>query len=840
MTGSEIIRARSGGSSVGAGCEWDHPTTWCWLGALFIAVLCAVPAPAAPVTPDAARSHWAFSALRRPSLPQVDQKAWVQTPIDRFILARLESAQLQPSERANRRTLIRRLSFDLLGLPPTPEEIEAFESDSSEGAYEALIERLLTSPHYGERWGRHWLDVARYADNKGYVFFEEKTFPWAYTYRDYVVRSFNEDLPFNEFLLQQLAADQLELGSDRRALAALGFLTVGDHLINNTHDIIDDRIDVLTRGLLGLTVACARCHDHKYDPVSQADYYSLYGVLRSCQEPMVPPLFTKPDYTESYEGFELELIAREQELQEFVHGKHREIVEGGRRRVGEYLMAAHAARNQPITENFMIIADKGDVNPTVLMRWRLYLEKVDAGKDPIWAPWFALSRLPETNFVTSAAVELRKILDPKNSPSLNPRVRSMLAGFEPASLKEISERYGELFAGIDRDWKASVSSTQLPPDARPARLKSDADEALRSVLYGPEAPADVPATMDWGFISLLPDRASQGEFQKLITRLEQWMMNGPSAPPRAMVLRDAPVAHEPRIFLRGNPNRQGAAVPRQYLSFFNAARTPFSQGSGRLELARRIVDPANPLTTRVLVNRVWMHHFGNPLVATPSDFGVRSDPPSHPELLDFLATYLQDHGWSLKQLHRLILRSAVYQQQSVDRADGTRVDPDNRLLWRMNRRRHDFETLRDSLLAVSGKLDRRVGGKPVESSAPRRALYVFLDRMDLPSLYSTFDFPAPASSCPQRMQTTVAPQMLYLMNHPFLEATAQAVTTRADVTAMIDPGHRLERLYELVFGRSITPAERALAFGYVEGAGKDGWQRLVHALLMTNEFVFVD
>lgn len=807
------------------------------LGCLGIAVVRVATAAGAPA---AATAHWAFRPLNQAPPPPVRDMSWIRTDLDRFILARLEATKLTPSAVAGRRTLIRRATFDLTGLPPTPDEVAAFESDSAPEAFERLIERLLASPQYGERWGRHWLDVARYADNKGYVFFEERTYPWAYAYRDYVVRSFNEDLPIDQFILQQLAADQLDLQGDRRALPAMGFVTVGDHLVNNTHDIIDDRIDVVTRGLLGLTVGCARCHDHKFDPITQADYYGLYGVFRSSHEPLVPPVFSRPNYTEEFERFELELIAREKELQEFVAGRHREIVESGRERVADYLLAAHAARNQPITENFMIIADKGDVNPTVVMRWRLYFERLNLDTHPIWAPWHRLAQLTETNFVEQAAqvlVSFRKATDGRN---LNALVRRALEDWQPKSLSDVAQRYGQLFRETEARWRDALKAARSAGGPAPVALPDPEAEALRAVLYGADAPPDVPATMDWGFISLLPDRASQGEFQKLITRLEQWMMNGPEAPPRAMVLEDAAVPYEPRIFQRGNPNRQGAAVPRRFLAFLSPHQAAFQHGSGRLEMARQIVAPDNPLTARVFVNRVWAHHFGAGLVATPSDFGLRSDPPSHPELLDFLARQFQREGWSLKALHRLIMRSSVYQQESRDRAEASTHDPENRLLWRMNRRRHDYETLRDSMLAVSGRLELKLGGRPVDAAAPRRTLYVFIDRMDLPSLYSTFDFPSPAASCPQRLQTTVAPQMLYLMNNPFLEGLAEATVKRPEVQRELEPSVRLERLYRLMLGRPPSPHEVQVGIEFVKTGGQDAWRQLVHALLMTNEFAFVD
>ncbi|MFQ5731652.1 MAG: DUF1549 domain-containing protein, partial [Planctomycetaceae bacterium] len=321
------------------------------------------------------KSHWAFQPLRPVSVPVTQNRNWGANAIDAFVLARLEAAGLRPSPPADRRTLIRRATFDLIGLPPSPAEVDRFLADTSPGAFAKVVDRLLASPRYGERWGRHWLDVARYADNKGYVFFEEKTFPWAYTYRDYVIRSFNDDLPYDRFILEQLAADQLQPPRDRRSLAALGFLTLGDRFSNNLHDVTDDRIDVVTRGLLGLTVTCARCHDHKFDPVGQDDYYALYGVFRSSVEPMVPPLVAEPPQTQAYRKFDAELKARVGRLQAFVTRKHRELVTSSRKRAAEYLLAAEAARGQPRIDQFMLLVQKGGLNPKMVLRWQLHLER---------------------------------------------------------------------------------------------------------------------------------------------------------------------------------------------------------------------------------------------------------------------------------------------------------------------------------------------------------------------------------------------------------------------------------------------------------------------------------
>jgi hypothetical protein len=812
-----------------------------WPGAVVAKSLASKSSPGGRGSMEAVRaSHWAFRPIRKPALPPLKntQGGWAATPIDRFIQARLEALGLAPSPPADRRTLIRRATFDLIGLPPTPEEIAAFENDPlpDETAFARLVERLLASPHYGERWGRHWLDVARYADNKGYVFFEEKKYPWAYTYRDFVIRAFNDDLPFDRFVLYQLAADQLDL-ADKRLLTALGFITVGGRFMNNTHDVIDDRIDVITRGLMGLTVTCARCHDHKYDPIPTADYYSLYGVLRSSTEPAVPPMFEPPPKTEAYRKFADELAVREKKLHDFVDQKHAELVNQARTRAGDYLLAAHTARHHPRTDDFMLLTDKGELNPSMIVRWQRYLEKTRSERHPVWGLWHVLSDLPEADFAQAAAKATA------DARGLNPLVLAALREKPPKSMAEAAQRFGEILARVDRKWQETLKPAQATDKPLPKRLDDPAEEELRLVLYGDGTPPSVAKVFDWGFLSLLPDRPSQAEFEKLLKAMESWAMSGPGAPPRAMVLQDVADPYEPRVFLRGNANRPGPAVPRQFAEVLSRERRPFQRGSGRLELAQAIVDPANPLTARVIVNRVWMHHFGKPLVDTPSDFGMRSDPPTHPELLDYLAATFVQRGWSLKDLHRRIMTSAAYQQSSADRPECITSDPENRLLWKMNRRRLEFEPLRDALLAVSDSLDRRIGGPSVEmfdgGFVPRRTLYGSIDRLDLPTLLTTFDYPNPATTTPRRDQTTVPPQALFLMNHPFVEEAAKRVAGRLDVTEKAsDEG--LLRLYELLLGRRPSVRELALTRQYVGGPNNDRFIRLIHGLLMSNGFAFVD
>ncbi|HEY1186842.1 MAG TPA: PSD1 and planctomycete cytochrome C domain-containing protein [Gemmata sp.] len=839
---------------------------------------------AAPDTvAKAAARHWAFKPVVRPAVPKLSTQP--PNPIDAFVRAKLSAHKLSPAPRADKYTLIRRATFDLHGLPPTAEEVEAFLKDDSPGAYEKLIDRLLASPRYGERWARHWLDLARYADNKGYVFFEGKEYPWAWAYRDYVVRALNEDKPYDRFVTEQLAADLL-CPDDQPAQAALGFLTIGGHFMNNTHDIIDDRIDVVTRGLMGLTVTCARCHDHKFDPVPAADYYSLYGVFRSSVEPAVPPRLGPAPKGAEQEKYDAELVAREKKLVDFVTAKHAALVAGARARAGEYLLAAHAARNQPPADDFMLIADPGDLNPSMVTRWRQFLIDTKKRKHPAFLHWHAVAELGAAEFREKAPGLL------KATAGGNKLVAAALAD-APADMKGVAERYGKLFADVEKRWKeaAGIGAKALAdPDA----------EELRAVLYGPAAPADAPLALDWGFLSLFPDRATQGEYQKHLRALEEWLAKGP---PRAMALADSPRPYDPRIFERGHPGRPGEPVPRQFVRVANPARKPFPDaGSGRLDLAREIVSKDNPLTARVFVNRVWMQHFGKGLVGTPGDFGLRGDAPTHPELLDWLAAEFQNPSptpplkreglqpnrpranvsdsslpaspfssgrgaggggsWSVKRLHKLIMISDTYTQASNAERGVRSAEPkpwgwfsipnsefrtphledsENRLLWKQNRRRLEFEPLHDAVLAVSGQLDLKEGGPSVRlfGGNRRRAVYGYVDRLEFPSLLTTFDVPNPAGSVPERTSTTVAPQALFLMNGPFARDAAKKLVVLPAVQKLADPGARVERVYLLVLGRRPDAEERKLALALV-AKGADRWADLAHALLMTNEFAFVD
>ena len=565
-----------------------------------------------------AREHWAFKRVEPQPVPDVQNKAWLQSPVDNFILAKLQERGLVPSQAVDRPTLIRRVTYDLTGLPPTLDEVNAFVADSAPDAYARLVDRLLASPRYGERWGRHWLDIARYADTKGYTGvadgdLERREYPFAYSYRDWVIKAMNDDLPYDQFLIQQIAADKLPLGEDKSALAALGFFRVGRVFLENKRDQIDDKIDVLMRGTQALTVVCARCHDHKFDPIPTADYYSLVGIFESTNEP-------------------------------------------------------------------------------------------------------------------------------------------------------------------------------------------DDAEGKRMLLADDEHP------------------------------------------------------HNAQILKRGNPSTPGGEVPRQFLSILaGPERKPFSEGSGRGELAQAIASRENPLTARVMVNRVWAHHFGAGLVPTPSDFGVRTEAPAHLALLDYLADRFMNEGWSLKQLHRILLLSSTYQQASQNRPECVPIDSENRLLWRAGRRRLDFEQMRDSMLAVSGELDLTMSGPAVDIAKDpfptRRTVYARVDRQNLPDIFRTFDFANPDSHSAGRFQTTVPQQGLFLLNHPFVLERARGLIKRLDAENLPEPRSRAVRLYQLIFARQPVDEEISAATTFVaatipsHGANAPEfgpWQQLAQALLLTNEFTFVD
>jgi len=802
-----------------------------------------------PYDYDLAARHWAYQPVRNPPIPAVRFSSWASSPIDAFVLAKLEASGLTPSTPADRRTLIRRVYFDLIGLPPTFEEVQAFEHDPAPDAFARVVDRLLASPRYGERWGRHWLDVARYADTKDLVlvFGPDRVRPYSYTYRDYVIRALNADTPYDRFVCEQLAADQMapEKGTgplksqvlspfpecdERWRLAAMGFLTLGRVFDNNVPDIRDDQIDTVTRGLLGLTVSCARCHDHKYDAIPTADYYSLYGVFASSAPPEELPLIDDPARTPGSADFEKQAAPKREELRKFVDTQYDLLIETARTRVTDYLLRV-LEKPDPIEDAvFFFSLAPEDLRPQIVARWRRFVARCAQPGDPVFGPWHALVALRPDRFSSEAKAALARAL----ANPVNPLIRAALEKATLTSPADLARAYGETFKRVYLESKK--------PGAKP----EPAARELLEILTTPAGPAFFPRSECWLYMS----RGEKDDHGKKVQALDRMAVVSSGAPPRAMVLVDAPQLYEPRIFLRGSPTQSGEAVPRQFLRILGGPdRKPFAHGSGRLDLAHAIASPDNPLTARVEVNRVWMHHFGEPLVATPGDFGTRSSPPTHPELLDYLAwSFVHEDGWSLKKLHRRIVLSNAYQQASRDRPECRQRDPENRWLWRANRRRLDLESMRDSLLAVSGRLDAKMHGRLTDAAENpqdrRRTVYGKVDRQDLPNLYRTFDFASPDQTTAQRPRTTVPQQALFAMNSPFVIEQAKALAARTASEPKAD--RRVTTMYRLVLAREPEPAEvqEALRFLDAQRGDKESkltpWEQFAQVLMLTNEAIFVD
>ncbi len=749
-----------------------------------------------------AKDFWSFKRPVESSVPAVKGN-WAKTPIDAFIQTAMEKKGIEPAPMADKRTLIRRATFDLTGLPPTAEEVAAFEADTSANAFEKVLDRLLASPAYGERWARHWLDVARYADTKGYVFQEERRYPFAYTYRDWVVKALNADLHYDQFLIEQIAADRVkaEKGSGVRVqgsgkmgagaatsldatanLAAMGFLTLGRRFLNNQADIIDDRLDVVCRGTMAITVACARCHDHKFDPIPTADYYSLYGVFASSTEPKELPLLTSAEKTPQVLAYEKELAARDADIQKFKQDRLAKTIAPlkSAKNIEAYLLATSAPAAGKEAQ-----AAAG-LNRFALKRWRTFMDRTAADKDAVFAPWHKFVALPEKDFAAQAPGVLTSFVGGKTP--MNAGLLKALTASPLKSMNDVAAAYGQFLEAEIANPKSAIATA-----------------------------ADFPSNVTIANVESIFSGEDRGAYNSLLQKRDAVNATHPGAPARAMVITDGnPVT--PVIFKRGNPGMPGAQVPRQFLAVLSGPdRKPFKDGSGRLELAKLIASKDNPLTARVFVNRVWLEHFGKGLVRTPSDFGIRGERPTHPEVLDYLAVEFMKNGWSIKSLHKMIMLSAAYQQSSTASAKAMQEDSENRLISHQNRQRLDFEAMRDSLLFAAGELDTAVGGRAVDIlSQPfshRRTIYGFVDRQNLPNLYRSFDFASPDQTAPMRFANTVPQQALFMMNSPFIVEQSKALAKRvAEVSA---PAEKIRGLYRIAFARNPSNEEIAVGLAFI-------------------------
>ena len=663
--------------------------------------------PTYGVSLEEGRKHWAYQPVKAQPLPKLKDKSWPRNELDHFTLARMEKAGVTPAPDTDPRTLIRRLTFDLTGLPPTAEEVEAFvkqcEWDSKSSAFRiphsalvSAVDRLLASPHYGERWGRHWLDVVRYADTCGNA--SDYPVPQAYKFRNYVIKAFNEDKPFDRFIREQLAGDllnaKLETPNPELTIAP-GYLAIARHFgggKGEAHLTIEDGIENMGRAFLGLSLSCARCHDHKFDPIASTDYYALYGIFSSTTFP--------------HPGSE--------------------------------------GMNRPA--NLVALGAKAEVEAAT-KAWKDQLAALDA--------------------------EVKK---------------------------------------LEADKAAADKLTD------PAEKKAKADEATKAIA------------------------AAKAKHKQLSETTPYEL---------AYAVADTGKPANARIHVRGDPTRLGEEVPRRFVQVLGGQPLPKDCGnSGRLELANWIADPANPLTARVLVNRLWQHHFGRGLVTTPNDFGTRGQAPTHPELLDFLAQKFIASGWSVKAMHRELMLTAAWQQGSLPREEGLARDADNRYLWRMNRRRLDVESWRDALLAVSGRLDSQLGGASTnlsEAGNTRRTVYAFVSRHELDNMLRLFDFPDANITASTRSETTVPQQQLFVINSPFMLNQARAFAARLQQDAGDDNAARITLAFRLSFGRSPSADELQLGLAYVtaedaadsrDGTSLNRWERYAQILLASNEFMY--
>ena len=782
------------------------------------------------------QQHWSFQPVQKPAIPTVQDKQWPENRLDYFILAKLEAAGLAPSPTADRRTLIRRVMFDLVGLPPTPQQVARFINDKQPSAYERLVDRILAMPQFGERWGRHWLDVARYSDTVGYNFMRERRFPFSYTYRDYVIRAINEDRPYDEFVQQQLAADLLVL-EDKRDLAAMGFLTVGRQYRNQQLDV-DDKIDTVTRGVLGLTVACARCHDHKYDAVATEDYYSLFGVFASSKKPAELPLIQSEEDTIGFAEFSKGLAEIQAEIDNYDRGRAAEFRKTFRNQLTEYWVRAVGNPNdEQIKELDFLVVNPIQIRQGQTQAWRAWLLQQAQLDHPVLGVLKALATVADQEFAAAAMMVRQKVNsleEGTQTGQINPIIKQRFIDNPVSNKIQLARLYGDLLQELHR--QVSSAGEKL----------TAAQQQVYQLVIAPGTPTDVTLQN----VTQFYNRDDTNKRAPLVSKIDKHKAFSPGNPPRAMILQENPNPYDPRVFIRGQAGSKGDAVPRQFLYVLaGPERKPYKNGSGRLELAQDLSSPNNPLTRRVLVNRLWMHHFGSSFVVTPSDFGVRCPEPVQLNVMDHLATLLLDHQWSMKAIHREIVLSATYRQSSEYRLEGNEIDPENELYWRMNRQRLEYEIQRDSMLAVLDELDLKMGGLSEDltnsTTIRRRAVYTFIDRQDLPNLLRVFDFPNPDQHNAQRSNTTVPQQALFLMNSPAVLQRVQRFVASTTFQSINKPD-RIEYLYQRLLQRLPSKAEVEISHQFVkhtEASNQDSrqvWQQLVQLLLMTNEFNYRD
>jgi mono/diheme cytochrome c family protein len=841
------------------------------------------------------REHWAYQLPKKSASPAVKDAAWPRGDIDRFILATLEEKQLKPVGDADPVTLVRRIYYDLIGLPPTPEEIEAFVRESSSGnrqtAISTLVDRLLASPHFGERWGRHWLDVARYGESvtlRGFVFKE------AWRFRDYVIAAFNDDLPYDRFVREQVAGDLLSSSttSERaRQLTGTTFLTMGNTVFEEQDkkqlemDVVDEQLDVVSKAFLAQTVTCARCHDHKFDPIPTRDYYALAGILKNARQINHANVSTW-----------VELPLPLSEADEAPHKKHEAQVAALQARIKDAKdAAAKLAANAKSTNTAAAVALAvkdlpgivvDDAQAKLIGNWKqsqfggrfigegyvyesggpgadktatFQPEIPKAGKYEVRLAYISNSNRATNTHVTifSADGEKTVLVNQRDVPPIDHRFVSLG--------QHRFEANGQGFVIVSTE---GARGGVVVADAVQF-LPADSPEVAASPAPAPTAtsdsakPAKAATKLTAAEKKAAKNAAKTEDVKTLEDELKKLNDSGPKRP-MVMSVKEEPTIADLRVHVRGSVHNLGDVAPRGFLQVATHGKPaqPGAKSSGRLELGNWIASRDNPLTARVMVNRAWHWLFGAGLVRTPDNFGTTGEAPSHPELLDHLAVKFMDEGWSVKRLVREMVLSRTYQQASAIPQSAIRnpqsEDPENKLLARAHRRRLDAECIRDSVLVVSGQLNLERGGPTLKPGTAadynykhtdtRRSVYSPVLRNALPDLFEVFDFADPSMVSGRRNTSTVAPQALLMMNHPFVMEQSK-VAARRTLALPGGDAMRIESAYRLALGRTPTDAEKKLALGYVtlpadgqvlESRQLDAWAQFYQALFASMDFRYLN
>lgn len=801
----------------------------------------------ATVNSTDAANHWAFSKPLKPEAPVVRNAAWPQSDIDLFVLAQMEGRKLEPVAPASNLALVRRIYFDLIGLPPTPGQVDAFHKAAEkdrQAAVANLTDQLLQSKHYGERWGRHWLDVARYAEDQAHTF-GVKPRANAHQYRDWVIQMFNEDLPFDQFIKLQLAGDLMDKEPEDRfkQYAGLGFLGLGAQYYKNSDrekaeaDELDDTIDTVTRGFLGLTVACSRCHDHKYDPIPTEDYYALAGVFSGRRYGTIP--LVDREIRLAYEKEQEEIKHLENHWKDYLRtigmeDAREKLTDLSRHLQEGWKMAVLNANRIKYSEEEYTQA--ANINLYYARRLRDLLSERKKGDLSKRFP--ELDGWHEVPQKTDAEISLEDLEVPDSiielSDQFQEEVMEAVVAFDCTGHEHAEELQSQK-TNTDR-WKRQVG-----------KMDKDRQRLLNNILFSGGAPFYANEN---DVVKFFADDGQKAEADKLKTLLEDRRMEATPKYAEAHTIQGGGRALQ--VHIRGNPANKGDWVARGTLAMLAKEPRPTEPAEAkkhaytRLDLASAIATVDNPLTARVIVNRVWQWHFGRGLVGSSSNFGLLGDKPTHPELLDWLTTGFIENNWSIKWLHRQILNTATYQLSSESHAANEEIDGGNQFRWRFDRRRLEVEAWRDALLAVSGQLDPEMGGPTLQmnDNNKRRTVYAKISRHQLNGMLRLFDFPDANVSAAKRTNTTVPQQQLFVLNSNFFVNQAKAFAKRV-ITDFEDATQRVEAAYSIAFGRKPTEAEAQLAQAFL-GVEKDNqdklsrWEQYCQALLASNELMYID